>query len=123
MTIQELYKQFGGNYEQVSRIMKTDQLIERYICRFEESGLMERLRAAAETMDASGIFEAAHAMKGVCGNLGFDTLAEEAAALADEFRTGRERMLTDDEVCGKLRSIEALYQRTVDGIHTYMREK
>jgi HPt (histidine-containing phosphotransfer) domain-containing protein len=76
MTIQELYKQFGGNYEQVSRIMKTDQLIERYICRFEESGLMERLRAAAETMDASGIFEAAHAMKGVCGNLGLDALAE-----------------------------------------------
>ena len=123
MTIQELYKQFGGNYEQVSRIMKTDQLIERYICRFEESGLMERLRAAAETMDASGIFEAAHAMKGLCGNLGLDALAREAAALAEEFRTGHERTLSDEEVREKLRSIEALYQRTVDGIHTYLREK
>ena len=67
-------------------------------------------------MDAAGIFEASHAMKGVCGSLGFD-------ALAEEIRAGRERTLTDDEVCGKLRNTEALYRRTVEGIHTYMREK
>ena len=123
MTIQELYEHFGGSYEHASRIMKTDKLIERCVCRFEESGLMERLRAAGETMDAAEIFEASHAMKGVCGNLGFDTLAEEAAALAEEFRAGHERKLTDEEVRRKLGSIEALYRRTVEGIHTYMREK
>lgn len=67
-------------------------------------------------MDAARIFEASHAMKGVCGSLGFDTLAE-------EIRAGRERTLTDDEVCGKLRNTEALYQRTVDGVRTCLREK
>ena len=75
MTIQELYEQVGVSYEHAVRIIKRDKLIERYVCLFEESRLMERLNDAAETMDAAGIFEASHAMKGVCGNLGFDTLA------------------------------------------------
>ena len=67
-------------------------------------------------MDAAGIFEASHAMKGVCGSLDFD-------ALVEEFRAGHERKLTDEEVRGKLGSIEALYRRTVEGIHTCLREE
>jgi len=123
MTIQELYEQAGGSYAHAARIIKLDKLIERYVCLFEESRLMEKLNNAAKTMDAAGIFEASHAMKGVCGNLGFDTLAEEASALSEEFRAGHARSFSDDEVREKLKSIEAQYQRIVDGIHAYMREK
>ena len=57
MTLQQLYEQIGGSYEQAARVMKVDKLIDRYVCRFEESTVMERLRTAGESMDPEGIFE------------------------------------------------------------------
>lgn len=43
--------------------------------------------------------------------------------LSEEFRAGHARTLSDDELREKLKSIEAQYQRTVDGIHACMRER
>lgn len=123
MTIQELYAAIDGNYGQAAGILRMDRLIERYVCRFPENNPMERLRKAGEEMDAAGIFEGAHAMKGLCGNLGFDRFSEAAGELAEEFRPGSARQFTDAQVREKLQNIEALYTRTVDGIRAYEREK
>lgn len=119
MTIQELYERVDGSYEQAVRVMKRDSLIDRYVRRFDESGQMAKLLAAAEQMDASGIFDSAHALKGICCNLGFDRLAAELDALAEEFRPGHARRHTDEEVRERLESVKTLYQKTVDGIHAY----
>ena len=70
-------------------------------------------------MDAAALFESAHAMKGVCANLGLDTLAEGASEVAEEFRPGANRQFTDDEVRGKIAAINQLYQRTLAGIQQY----
>lgn len=123
MTIQQLYDYIGGSYEQAVRVMRIDKLIDRYVCRFEDSNIMERLQKAGENLDPDGIFEGAHAMKGLCGNLGFDRLAQTASELAEEFRPGAARSLTDDEVHEKLRFLEGQYRHTVDGIRMYMEQK
>lgn len=123
MTMQQLYEQIGGSYEKAVRVMKTDKIIDRYVCRFEESTMMERLRTAGRSLDPIGIFESAHAMKGVCGNLGFDHLAKTASELAEEFRPGASRRFTDDEVREKLCQLESQYLHTVDSIHAYMNKK
>ena len=123
MTLQQLYEQIGGSYEQAARVMKVDKLIDRYVCRFEDSTVMERLRTAGENMDPEGIFESAHAMKGVCANLGFVHLAQAASELTEEFRPGISRCFTDGEVREKLRSLEEQYQKTLEAIRTYKEEK
>lgn len=119
MTLQELYTLIGGNYDQAVKIMRRDKLIDRYVRKFNSSNVGESLAAAAETMDAAALFESAHAMKGVCANLGLDTLSQMASDLAEEFRPGSVRRYTDDEVRSKAADVMSLYQRTVDGIRQY----
>ena len=48
-----------------------------------------------------------------------EKLAEGASEIAEEFRPGNSRHLTDGEVREKLEKIEALYQKTVEGIQAY----
>ncbi len=119
MTLQELYAKIGGNYEQAQRIMKMDKLIDRYIRKLKNSGVNEQLAAAAEKMDPTGLFESAHAMKGVCANLGLDELAALADEITEEFRPGNSRTLSDAAVQEKLNKINELFQKTLDRIGEY----
>ena len=119
MTIRELYDNIGGSYEHAVQVMKMEKLIDRYIRKLKNSGVGEQLAAAGESMDAEKLFEHAHAMKGVCGNLGLDDLAAAADVITEEFRPGTTRKLSDDEVKAQLEKINVMYRRAVDGIAAY----
>ena len=119
MTIQELYAEIGGSYEQAVKIMKLDKMIDRYVRRLKSSSFDDQLAAASESMDPSALFETAHAMKGVCANLGLVKLAEAAHVITEEFRPGAPRTLSDDEVCEKLKVLKDLYRKTIEGINRY----
>ena len=119
MTIQELYTLIGGNYEQAQRVLKMDKMIDKYIRRLKSSGVGEQLAAAGEAMDAKGLFESAHAMKGVCANLGLVKLAALADEITEEFRPENSRKLSDAEVKAKLNEINELFGKTLEGIEQY----
>ena len=119
MTLQDLYTSIEGNYAQAKRIMQMDKLIARYLTKLEGSKLDESMRAAAETLDATALFEGSHAMKGVCGNLGLDKLAAMASEISEEFRPGKPRCFSDDQVKQKIAELLALYSRTVEEIRKF----
>ena len=119
MTIRELYGQIGGSYEHAVQIMKKDKMIHKYLLKLSDSGVYESLKAAGESMDPARLFEAGHAMKGVCANLGLDELAETVSAITEEFRPGAARKLSDAEVKAALQKAEALYKRAAEGIQTF----
>jgi len=120
MTLQELYAKIDGNYEQAAKIMRMDKLIDKHIRKFGSSGVFESLDEAGKTMDAVQLFEASHAMKGICANLGFTELSAAASEISEEFRPGNPRMHSDEEVSAMLDAFRALYARTVDGIDEYI---
>ena len=122
MTLQELYSVIGGNYAQAQQIMKMDKLIDRYIRKLKTSGVYEQLAAAGEKMDPASLFDSAHAMKGVCANLGLDNLAAAAGIITEEFRPGNSRSMSDEEVKAKLTEIDERYRKTLDGIERYENE-
>ena len=122
MTLKELYTMIGGNYDQAVRVMKMDKLIDRYVRKFKNSNVGEALSEAGAAMDGQKLFEAAHAMKGVCGNLGFDDLANAADAITEEFRPGNPRSMSDAEVAERLSAIDAMYKKAVAGIEQYENE-
>ena len=119
MTIQELYERIGGNYDQAVRVMKSERLIDKYIRKLKDSKVGETLAEAGESMDAVKLFESAHAMKGVCSNLGLDALAKAADEIPEEFRAGNSRKLSDDEVRRRLDAIAERYRTTEEGIRAY----
>lgn len=119
MTIRELYTEIGGDYDQAVRVLRVDKLIDKHIRRFTQNGAAERLFEAGKSMDPAELFEAAHAMKGVCANLGLTSLSEAASEIAEEFRPGNQRKLSDAEVSAKLARTAELYKKTEDGIRKY----
>ena len=122
MTIQQLYEKIGGNYDHAVRVMKKDKLIDKYVRKLKDSGLGTQLAQAGETLDGGKLFESAHAMKGVCANLGLDALADAADEITEEFRPGNARSLSDDAVREKLDNILLRYRATVQGIAEYEAE-
>lgn len=123
MTLQELYAEIGGDYDQAIRVLRVEKLLDKHICRMASNGVVEQLLDAGKSMDPAELFERAHAVKGVCANLGLTQIAEHASAIAEEYRPGNSRTMTDGEVRQRLDRIGALFTATVDGIRKYEAEK
>jgi len=119
MTLRELYSSIGEDYEQALRVLRVEKLVDKHIRKFTKNGVIEALLAAGEGMDAAQLFETSHAAKGNCGNLGLMKLCNASSEIAEEFRPGNLRRMTDEEVKGKLQEIAALYAKTTDAIRRY----
>ena len=119
MTIEELYQQIGGDYEQAQKVLRMDKLIDKHIRKLAQNDIFETLFKASETLDPTAVFESTHAIKGVCANLGLVSLSEKASELAEEFRPGNSRQLSDDEVKQKIKEIEEMFSRCIEGIKEY----
>ena len=65
MTVKECYEQIGSDYAGVLKRLGSEALVKK---------------------DGETAFRAAHTLKGVCLNLGFDRLYESSAALTEHLR-------------------------------------
>jgi len=119
MTLQELYEKAEGSYEAARKVMMMDSLIGRMIVKLPEDKTFGKLMAAGEAMDTAGLFEEAHALKGVAGSLGLTKLSALAGEITEEYRPGKPRTMSDEEVKGKLEEIRTLYERTMECIREY----
>lgn len=119
MTLQELYSQIGGDYDQAVRVLRMDKLIDKHIRKLTKNGVVDGLIDAGKRLDQTEMFEKAHAMKGVCANLGLAALSDMASEIAEEYRPGNQRRLSDGEVSERIARIEELYKKTVIGIQRY----
>lgn len=119
MTLQALYQMIDGDYEQALRVLRMERLLDKHIRKLQTNGVIDRLIEAGKTMDPTQLFEAAHAAKGVCANLGLVKLSDAASDIAEEYRPGQARTMTDDQVKARLREIETLYAKTTQGIQRY----
>lgn len=119
MTLRELYEKIGGDYEQALKVLRIEKLIDKHIRKLPANDIFSSLEEAGNTMDEKQLFESAHAIKGVCANLGLVKLSSAASEITEEFRPGNVRKLSDDEVKAKIKKVEELYGIAVDGIKQY----
>jgi len=119
MTLQELYESIDGDYAQAARVLRMDKLIDKHIRKLTKNGVVDALLAAGEGMDPRELFETAHAVKGVCANLGLMKLSSAASDIAEEYRPGNPRTMTDARVKEKLAEVERLYRQAAEGIRRY----
>ena len=119
MTLQELYAAIDGDYIQATKVLRVEKLIDKHIRRLPGNSVVGGLIDAGRAMDAAAIFENAHAMKGICSNLGLTKLAAAATLLSDEFRPGTSRELSDAEVAAKIDEVEAQFNKTKEEIERY----
>lgn len=86
MTVQECYRQMGGDYLAVLKRFGNEGLMERFLFKMPEDKSYSQLRSALMNGNAQEAFRAAHTLKGVCMNLGIGTLCDVVSVLTEALR-------------------------------------
>ena len=113
MTVQEFYEEVGGDYAAAKKILMMDKMILRYLPKLAEDPSRSLLQAAWEKKDRKGMFEALHAMKGVCANLGLTSLAVKAGSALEPLRPGSTLAVSDEELSRQVKEICSQYDQTI----------
>ena len=74
MTLEQVYAAIGGDYKGVMERLPSADFVRRFALKFLQDDSFPNLKKALEEKDAPTAFRAAHTLKGVCQNLGFDAL-------------------------------------------------
>ena len=112
MTVKECYELLGGDYEGVSKRLPGDNFIKKFAIKFLADPSYDNLDQALKEQNLEEAFRAAHTLKGVCQNLGFDDLYKVSSAITEVLRSG-----TMEGCAEMFKDVEAQYHRTVDAIH------
>ncbi|MBR5508768.1 MAG: Hpt domain-containing protein [Lachnospiraceae bacterium] len=111
MTVQELYTELGGNYDDIMRRLRSERIARKFLLRFLEDKTFETLQQAVENGQQEEAFRAAHTLKGLSLNMGFPQLLDSSQKLTESVRTE----LTP-EAASLLQTVAADYARTVEAI-------
>ena len=118
MTIQECYQKLGGDYAQVEKRLPGIHLIRKFIAKFLDDGSYPELCRAMEQGQTEEAFRAAHTLKGVSANLGFDRLTASSGELTELLRGRTDGIPT--EAVPLLDMVRQDYELTADAIRTYL---
>lgn len=88
MTLQEFYAQIGGSYADTVRRLCSESFVLHFVKKYPANPSFDELCEAVDRSDWESAFRAAHTLKGVAQNLGFDGLYRAAFALTEEMRGG-----------------------------------
>lgn len=119
MTLEELYLNIGGDYARATKVLRVEKLIDKHIRKIPANQIFPALEQAGKDMDATALFENAHAMKGVTANLGLTKICDLATELAEEFRPGNPRTMSDAEVQRMIEEITAMFHYAAEEIKQY----
>lgn len=87
MTVKECYEKMGANYDNVlSRLGGSEDLVKRFALKFLNDSSYQNLEQQLQNKDVEEAFRAAHTLKGVCLNLGFDNLFTVSSDLTEKLR-------------------------------------
>ena len=118
MTIQECYQVLGGDYAQVEKRLPGIHLIRKFIAKFLDDGSYPELCRAMEQGQTEEVFRAAHTLKSVSANLGFDRLTASSGELTELLRGRTDGIPT--EAVPLLDMVRQDYELTADAIRAYL---
>ena len=86
MTLDSFYAQIGGNYQQILQRLYREALIRKFVLKYQTDPTYRTLGEALTQSDWETAFRAAHTLKGIALNLGFDRLYASSSALTEALR-------------------------------------
>ena len=112
MTIRECYGELGLDFDAVLSRLVNEKLVQKFALKFLDDPSFQNLKDALDSKDVETAFRAAHTLKGVCLNLGFDNLYKPSEVLTEKLRGGEIDGYED-----MLAAVEAEYAKTVEAIN------
>lgn len=86
MNIYEIYALAGENATDVVNRFGSEVVVEKFALRFLDDTSYENLASALSSGDTQAAFRAAHTLKGIAANLGFNNLYVAASRLTEKLR-------------------------------------
>lgn len=86
MNIYEIYALAGENATDVVNRFGSEVVVEKFALRFLDDPSYENLASALSAGDTQTAFRAAHTLKGIAANLGFNNLYVAASRLTEKLR-------------------------------------
>ncbi len=118
MTIKECYDIMGDSYDSVLKRFGSEALVERFALKFENEQSYNNLKVNLEQKNLDEAFRAAHTLKGVCLNLGFDSVYEPSSQITEILRAG------SFDGCEKyLPQLEEQYNKLIDALEKFKKSK
>lgn len=111
MTVKECYESMESDYEGVMGRMGSEEMVKRFALKFLDDPSYLNLEKAIQEQNAEEAFRAAHTLKGLCLNLGFDRLYKVSEELTEKLR-GREL----DGYEALYGNVQKEYKNTIDAI-------
>ncbi|MGN1230653.1 MAG: Hpt domain-containing protein [Anaerotignum sp.] len=109
MTIKECYEAFGGNYAETMGRMGSERLVQKFALKFLTDSSFDTLCETMEKADCQEAFRAAHTLKGICLNLGFDPLGKISGQLTEALRPCQPECLQAAETAAMLEQVKQEY--------------
>lgn len=88
MTVRECYEQMGADFDNVLGRLGSEQMVQRFALKFLNDTSYQALEETLKEKNVEQAFRAAHTLKGVCLNLGFDNLFTVSSELTERLRAG-----------------------------------
>ncbi|MEI3520568.1 MAG: Hpt domain-containing protein [Anaerosacchariphilus sp.] len=111
MTLEQFYAAVGGDYEQTLSRLSSEALVKKFVLKYADDGTCIELADAIESRDWGTAFRAAHTLKGIALNLGFDSLYTVSSELTEVLRGGKP--LTDMSLWA---AVDEKHKQIVDAI-------
>ena len=86
MTLEAFYAKIGGNSADVLRRLPSEAMVRKFIGKYPADTSWGSLESAINSQDWEVAFRAAHTLKGVAQNLGFQKLYLSSTALTEALR-------------------------------------
>ena len=114
MNLKDCYEAFGGNFDEVLGRLRREPTVQKFAFKFLDDKSYDLLISSLEQGNSEEAFRAAHTIKGMCQNLGFNTLLASSAELTEALRSG----LTPEAgpLCERVKED---YGRTVTAIRSF----
>ena len=117
MNLQECYKSFGGEYQDVMRRLQSEERIKRFLVMFLNDPSFSQLCSAWDECQYDDVFRAVHTMKGICLNLAFTALLNSCTLLTENLRAG----IPDESTEKYVNEVKEKYAQTAAAITAYLK--
>lgn len=114
MTIEECYKKMGANYQDVIKRLPSVSMIEKFALKFREDTSFQELETALNEKQVDLAFRAAHTLKGVCMNLGFDHLYKPSFEITESLRASNL-----DLALQQFAAVKEQYSKTIAALNEF----
>ena len=111
MTIRECYGELGLDFDAVLSRLVNEKLVQKFALKFLDDPSFQNLKDALDSKDVETAFRAAHTLKGVCLNLGFDNLYPSSKDLTELLLAG-----SMDGYEDLVAEVEKEYNRTCEAL-------